>query len=362
MTKKEHGKISFVKFFLTSIFLLLALPLNGLATTEENSGTATGFNYQVDFPENQTDTSLGYYDLMMTPGQQQTITLTLSNPSEESVTVNLDLNGAKTNSNGVIEYAANSIENDPSLAYDFTEIVSGPDSVELAAGETKQLELTIQMPEASFDGVIAGGLVMQRPEEEAAQSDDASGGSRVGNRYRYAVSILLRESDVEVAPELSFNEAFAEQQNYRNTIFVNYSNIAATYVNGLTVQAQISESGSSQVLWESRKTGMRMAPNSFMNFPISMNGDRMTPGTYTAHVNAYVGDQSWEWTEEFEITQEEADEFNERDVGLVQDRGFDWQIIAIIVGGFLAVVLLGFLVVRRIRRQNKKNKKDKRKK
>lgn len=202
---------------------------------------------------------------------------------------------------------------------------------------------------------------MQRPEEEAAQSDDASGGSRVGNRYRYAVSILLRESDVEVAPELSFNEAFAEQQNYRNTIFVNYSNIAATYVNGLTVQAQISESGSSQVLWESRKTGMRMAPNSFMNFPISMNGDRMTPGTYTAHVNAYVGNQSWEWTEEFEITQEEADEFNERDVGLVQDRGFDWQIIAMIVGGFLAVVLLGFLVVRRIRKQNKKNKKGKHK-
>lgn len=357
---RKIKKSSLSLFSFLGIVFLMFVPSATRATSSEEAETTTGFTYQINYPENQINTELGYYDLMMTPGQQQTISVSLQSTSAETVTVNLSLNGAKTNNNGVIEYANSQIENDPSLAYDFTDIVSGPSSVDIPAGESIQVELTIQMPEATFDGVIAGGLTMQRAENETNSSEEASSGSRIDNRYRYAVSILLRESDVEVLPDLAFNQAFANQQNYRNTIFVGYSNIAATYVNGLTVQAQITESGSDQVLWESRKTGMRMAPNSYMNFPISMSGDRMTAGTYTAHVKAYAENLSWEWTEDFEITQDEADEFNERDVGIVQNRGVDWRLITAIVGGFLVVVLLIFLVVRQIRK-NKKNKKNQKK-
>ncbi|MHC5249311.1 DUF916 and DUF3324 domain-containing protein [Enterococcus sp. LJL90] len=350
--KKERllGLLAFV------IFLIgFMMPNRAMATSSSGDAGIGNFTYSLEYPENQTDTSLGYYHLMMQPGQQQTLNLIMSNPSETAVTVNLALNGAKTNQNGVIEYANSEIENDASLAFDFKDIVTGPNSVELAPGETKAVPLEIQMPETSFDGVIAGGLqMMQAGQGESSENED--GGSTVINQYAYVISILLQETDVELTPDLQWNQAYGGQSNYRNTMFVNFSNVVATYVNNMTVDAQITTQGSNEVLYESRTTSIRMAPNSFIDYPITMNGDRMEAGMYTAHVvvTTLTGER-WEWTEDFEITEEEATQYNERDVGLVQDTGIDWKIIAAIAGGFLAVILLVFLTVRQIRK-NKKSK------
>lgn len=342
---------SFVSFFL--------LPGQGFASSEDANAeqiSSAGFTYNIEFPENQIDTSIGYFNLMMSPGQQQTISVILSNPGTEAMVVELDLNGAKTNSNGVIEYNNGDIENDASLPFPFEDIVTGPETVDLAAGETKQVELNIQMPETSFDGIIAGGLQLMRA-NQVEEANEGATGSRVVNQYAYAISILLQENDAQLTPELQYNRAYAGQVNYRNAFFINYSNIVATFLNDLTVEAQIMNQGSNEVLYEARTTSMRMAPNTFMDFPVSLNGDRMEPGTYTAHVLAFSGDQRWEWTEDFEVTEEEAREFNERDVGLEQETGIDWQLVAMLVGGFIAVVVLIFALVTAIRKNNKQKKK-----
>ncbi|MHC5250263.1 DUF916 and DUF3324 domain-containing protein [Enterococcus sp. LJL90] len=347
----------FVKLFFLFVLGMISVTMGNekaLATADQGNGSsATGFNYQVMLPENQIDSSLGYYDLAMNPSQQQVISMTLTNPGEEAIKVGLKLNAAKTNNNGVIEYNRPDIENDPSLQFNFNQLVSVPETIDLAAGETKQLDISIQMPETAYDGVIAGGLTMQRIVDET-EGSDSEAGSYVNNKYAYAVSILLREGNNDLQPDLQFNKAYAGQQNYRNTIFVSFSNVVATYVNNLTVDAQITAEGSNEVLWETRRTTMRMAPNSFIDFPISMAGSQMEPGQYTAHVNAYIGDQKWEWHENFEISEKEANEYNERDAGLVQERGIDWRLIATIVIGFIALVGIIFFIV--TRRKNKKKK------
>lgn len=341
------------------ILIIGLLPTKVLASSDGET-PATGFTYQLNFPENQLDSNLNYFNLMMTPGQEQEISLTLSNPGTEAITVELNLNGAKTNSNGVIEWTTDEIDNDASLAFPFEELISGPESVDLAGGETKEVAFSIKMPETSFDGIIAGGLQLVK----SGQDDDVdtSEGSRVVNRYAYAVSIVLQESDITLTPELQYNRTYAGQSNYRNAIFVNLSNIVATFLNDLTIETQISRQGSSEVLYEAKTTSMRMAPNSFIDFPISMNGDRMEAGIYTSHVLATSGDQRWEWTEEFEITADEAEKYNERDVGLEQDNAIDWLLIAGIVGGFVVLVLVIFLILRFTKRRKKKVQQQRRKK
>lgn len=316
----------------------------------EDPPVSAGFTYKLEFPENQQDQSLGYYKLLMTPGQKQTLTIILSNPGTEKITVNLALNGAKTNKNGVIEYANREIANDPSLAFAFEDLVTGPESVDLAAGETKNVELVIAMPETGFEGVIAGGLQLMK----AGQTDNAgseSSGSTVINQYAYVVSILLQESEAILQPDLHFNEAYAGQLNYRNSVYVNFSNVIAAYLNDLTVEAQVMKHGSNTVLYETKKTSMRMAPNTFIDFPISMNGERMVAGTYTVRVLATAGDQRWEWKEDFDITEEEAQKYNERDVGLTQETGINWGLIAGIVGGFVGLVVLVSVLVKVLRRK-----------
>ncbi|MBL1231078.1 DUF916 domain-containing protein, partial [Enterococcus sp. BWB1-3] len=124
--RKDFGKKNvnnffkvFISFFLLS-FTVAATNITAWGAEEAAEGdspSAAGFTYSLEFPENQLNTNLGYYQLMMTPGQEQTLSVIFSNPGSEAITVNLALNGAKTNKTGVIEYANRDIENDASLAF-----------------------------------------------------------------------------------------------------------------------------------------------------------------------------------------------------------------------------------------------------
>lgn len=347
------------------ILLMVALVLsaalfNNIAHADDNLAGATGFTYSLDFPDNQMDDNIGYYKLRMSKGQEQTLRITLNNPSTEEVTVNIGLNGAVTNQNGVIEYGDSDIENDASLKFDFEDIVSGPEFVNLQAGESKILELKITMPKTATSGVIAGGIQLMKANQENNASGE--GGSRIINQYAYVIGLLLQESDEMLTPNLKLNKVFAGQNNYRNAIFVDFSNVIPAFLNEMTVETQINAKGKDAVLFERKQTAMRMAPNSFIQFPVSMNGERMVSGTYVANILVTSGNQRWEWTEEFEITQDDATKFNERDVGLVQEKGLNWQLIALIVGAVLLLsgLIFGIMIFLRKNKdsENKRNKKS----
>lgn len=351
--KKRINVIGIVSLIVLMLLPSVLFSRSAYADESNDVAGATGFTYSLNFPENQIDENIGYYKLKMSKGQEQTVTVTLTNPSAEKVTVNVGLNGAVTNQNGVIEYGDSDIENDASLKFDFEDIVTGPESVDLEAGETKTLELKIKMPETGIEGVIAGGIQLMKANQDDNVSNE--GGSRIINQYAYVIGLLLQENEQELTPDLNLNKVFAGQSNYRNAIFIDFSNIIPAFLNDMTVETQINAKGNDAVLYERKQTAMRMAPNSFIQFPVSMNGERMVSGTYVANILVTSGDQKWAWTEEFEITQEDADKFNERDVGLVQEKGLNWQLIAMIVGAVLLLIgmIFGIMTYLRKKKQQK---------
>lgn len=318
------------------------------------------FNYDTVKPENQQGDSQ-YFNLRMQPGQKQTVQIMLTNRAEQEQTIEVSLNSAKTNSNGVIEYGPNSIKNDPSLKYDFKEIVSAPAEVTLKPNETVPLNLEIAMPETNYDGIVVGGIYLKsKPtKEEAAEKKKAAG---VVNEYAYVVGMILQETDTAVKPDLSLNKVYPALSNYRNAIFANFSNINPTFVNSMTVEMEVTKKGSETVLYDTKRADMRMAPNSMIDFPLVMNGDQMEPGDYKAHIKVTDGDQKWEWTKEFKITKEDADKYNAQDVTLIQERGIDWKLIALIAGGIFIVFLAVFFTVRKMNKNKKKKRKQLKKK
>lgn len=359
MTKR---KINIKIIVVLSLFLFCNLISNLTANADEPKKEQARFSYKVNFPDNQMNNDVGYYHLKVEPGQEQTVQLTFSNPGKVKTAVGISLNGAKTNSNGVIEYGDTNIKNDKSLKFDFKKIVSAPKKVELNPGETKNIDFKIKMPETSFDGVVSGGI--QMIQENQTDVED-KGGSLVLNEYAFIVGMLLQETDVQVKPKLKLNSVEAGQANYKNTVYINYSNTQATTVNNMTTEVQINKKGEDIVLYERKQTKMRMAPNSFIAFPVAMNGEKMVEGDYTAKILVTADDGvKEEWTKDFKITKEQADKFNERDVGLVQDKGFNWKLIAMIVIGFFVVVVIIVVVVNVIRKSKKKgsNKKSSKKK
>lgn len=335
---------------LTAFFILLCGQVSSLAAGE-------GFGYEVLLPKNQMDKNIGYFHLKMEPGQEQKAQIKLTNLSGKKIVVKVGINGAKTNTNGLIEYNSNNKKDDPSVIFPFTDIVNAPKKVELNPKEEKMLDIAIKMPETSYDGQIAGGIQMV----EAGQDDESKqGGATVINEYAYVVGMILQETDTPVKPKLKLNSVKAGQANLKNTIFVNYSNTKAEYFEDMTAEVQISKKGSSTVLYEKKQAKMRMAPNTQINFPIDMGGERMEAGNYTAKILVTGShDIKEEWTKDFKITDEEANKYNERDIGLVQEKGFNWKLIVLIVVGAFAAVLIIFLIIHFIRKNGKGNKKSK---
>lgn len=359
-TSMKKRLITYLALF---TYIVFGIGFSTTAFADESNKTADqqaaelglGFTYKVVKPENQRS-SVGYFDLRMNAGQKQTVEIELANGSDEEITIGVSLNGAKTNGNGVIEYGPSAIEKDKSLKYDFVDIVTGPKEVVLPPKTMIPLKLEIAMPASDIDGVISGGIQLKQQTKEEKDEKEKTG---ITNEYAYLVGMLLSENDTVVTPNLELNKVYAGLANYRNAVFVNFSNVQPAYLENMTVDVQIMKKGSEEVLYDTKKAGMRMAPNSLIDFPVEMNGDRMEAGDYKAHILVTADDKKWEWTEEFTITDEEADKFNGQDVSLTQERGIDWKLIAMIVGGIIAVVVIIFFIVRSVQQKKMKNRKKK---
>lgn len=351
MNKKFLAYITIIFYIAIT---LISRPNAASANESSEEAASSGFSYKVIYPENQHKEA-SYFDLRMTPGQKQTVVIQLSNSSDKEVTVDVGLNSTKTNSNGVLENGPSSLEKDSSLKYDFADIVKGKESVVIPPKQTVDYPIDITMPEATYDGVISGGIYMIERDQESEKQE-----GMIKNKYAYLVGMLLTETDREVKPDLKLNKVYADLKNYRNAIMIDFSNTQSAYLDDMTVDVQVMGAKSDEVLYDTKQTKMRMAPNSKIKFPVSMNGEKMVPGDYRAHVlvTAKTGEK-WEWEQKFTISNEEADKFNQEDVSLLQENRINWQLILLIIFGVLIVILIIYFIVRTMNKKKKKNTKNK---
>ncbi|OJG96726.1 hypothetical protein RV18_GL001932 [Enterococcus termitis] len=356
MYERKNKKMKVKKAFLLLLFLGPII-LNHLVAfvdgyAEESQPASMAFYYEVLQPENQRN-DVGYFDLLMKPNQKQTVKINLVNTGEESIAIDVRLNGAKSSSNGVIDYGPNELPKDESVDIDFTDIVKSVDTIEVPAKSSKELSINIDMPEQSFDGVIAGGIQLQAREDDTTVTQGA-----IRNRFAYIIGMLLTETDKKIEPNIVFRNVYAGQSNFRNTIFVTLSNVEKMFLEDVSINVQIRQKGKKDVLFSEEKEKMRMAPNSLLQFPVSMTGERMVAGEYTADISVSQHQKQWSWSEDFVISKTEADTFNGEDVDLQEQNIFDWKFMLII---FLLIVIsmLMLLILFRMWR-NKKSKKARR--
>lgn len=347
MTKK-HKNI--VKLF--CLLIILLLPKLAFADDNEAIMKQVGFTYKINHPDNQIGTG-GALNLKMTPGQEQDVTVTISNSSDQAVTLDLSLNGARTNNYGGLEYGPNQFEADKSMAYDITDLISMENEVVIPKQSDKELVLKLKMPKVPFDGIVTGGV--QMIEKDGIKKPVTETG--IVNKVAYLFGITLEMTDKEILPELDLKKVYPEQANFRNAIFLDIANIMPMKVQGLMLDVEIYQSGKTEVLYESKKNNMELAPNTLMSYPVSLGGERMTAGKYTAKILASAHDKEWKWEKEFTITREDADLFNQKDVNIIQERGLNWKVIVIIIFGLVFVMAGLYLVSKKMSRRKKNQKK-----
>ncbi|EOV9529248.1 DUF916 and DUF3324 domain-containing protein [Bacillus cytotoxicus] len=299
-------------------------------------------------PENQIDKNQSYFDLKMKPGQKQTLQVQMKNDTDKDVIVETYANTAITNSNGIVDYSTKNPKFDSTLKFPFSKIAKVQKETKIPAKSTVTLDVNVEMPNEPFDGVILGGLYFKEKEDEKIKGK--SDNVQIKNKYAYAIGVVLSETNNEVKPDLKLNDIKPGQVNARNVVTANLQNTKAAMLKHLTVDAKVYTEKGKNILHETKKEDLRMAPNSNFDYAISWENKALEPGTYRLEMKATDGDQKWEWTKKFTIEGDKAKELNETAVEAQKDYTMYY-----IVGGIVLVILLLILMFWLGRRsQNKK--------
>ena len=155
------------KFLIICIFICSTLFIS-----TKVDAASMGYSVKANIPENQIDKDKSYFDLKMKPNEEQAITLTVSNSSEEKIELNIVPNNAKTNQNGVIDYSEENLKKDNSQVYSLTDIISGKQKIALNPGETKEVSFQLKMPSEEIDGIVLGGFYIYKEDTDSKNTSE----------------------------------------------------------------------------------------------------------------------------------------------------------------------------------------------
>lgn len=332
------------------ISLLIALLFGGVvlggpvANADEGE---IGFTISPNLPENQIDKEAGYFDLRMTPGQEQTIEVSVINQSTQDAVYDININQANTNESGFVDYSENLKDKDESMKYATEDIVNTADNIAVPAGETVNVPITITMPDEEFDGEILAGIQVLKEEAEDEQS------SGFKNEYAYLIGLRLTMNDNKVMRELNLKGIEVDETFGESAVIATLQNPTMDAIGKMDYVGKIyPKDDKENPIHEFSYVGneMSMAPNSIYNFAITMGSKELKAGEYVVDftVNDAQGNQ-WEFNEEFTITKEKAEAVNEIVIADAPKAEAGIPGWAFAVGGILTglVIMMGILLLKK---------------
>lgn len=323
--------------------MLLALNATALVSFAEETGDV-GYDIQAVIPENQVDKTQSYFDLRMTPKQEQTIQVKVNNTSDESSDFVVSINQAYTNNQGFIDYSQ-AVQPDKSMNYKIADIATYAKNVTVPAQSSKVVDIQLKMPAETFDGQILAGIHVVKKNK----SEKTSG---ITSQYAYVLGLKLTETDtavkrdlqlVSVKPAVSFG-ATSVVAKLRNPTMDAYGHLKYT--------AKVTKKGSSEALRNvSYDKNMQLAPTSTYDFAIDWQGKKLVAGKYTLHLTvADALDNVWQFDEDFTITGAAAKKVNKVVVTKANQIPF-W--VYLLIGVLLLLILLLIILILVSKRRKK---------
>ncbi|GKT03079.1 DUF916 and DUF3324 domain-containing protein [Furfurilactobacillus entadae] len=350
MSKRTVGSWLTVIIAITVIFF--GGVTSGHAADKTNN---VGYSVKAELPDNQIHKDNTFYDLKMTPGQEETLKATIYNLTNKDITVSTAIHTAYTNSNGVIEYVKTTKTYDSTLKYKMSDLTKlrGPATVTVPANGHKEVTAQVTMPkDDKFKGVILGGWYFKRTDQTA--TGNVKGSMNIQNEYSYVIGMKYTV-DKEVDPTMAMGSVSAGMTNAHKGVFPTIRNTSARIIPNMTVKSKIINKQTGKTVKTLTKKNVQMAPNSGYRIQMLYNQDTLQPGKYKVDITAKNADHAWHFTKDFTISQQEAKTYNKKDVN---NKGISiWWFIIGGALGMLILVLLGIWIFFLIRNRGKKSRK-----
>ena len=334
------------KILLPIITVFLISMFVQASTVWANTG---GFALTPIFPENQDPDTQGFFNIMVTAGQQQEISVRIRNFRDEPITVELSLITASTNRNGIIEYSSPGIQ-DETMAYAFADIARflyDSEEIYIPAGQSVDVPIVINIPEEGFDGIILGAVhaLLGITDEEIAAA------GTIINRFAGVIPVRLQENDIRIAPDFLLGDVHADVINRRPAVVAEIRNPAPRVTLNVLARVEIIPVGADEPVLTRTNVNVDFAPNSIFHFTITDDmGIGLEAGDYIARVGLEHREMSWSFESQFEILPGEAERLQEAALNIQRQiqsptGGAASPLQTIIIAGTAVLVILSAIVL-----------------
>ncbi len=335
MNLKNVRKLNLVviMMLLVSAFFQTNIP-SLYANTEE-----ADFTVQAVLPENQVNQNVSYFDLLMEPGDEQTLEVVLTNKTDKPVDVQVEAITASTNRNGIIDYSTPNIS-DETMEVVFSEIanVLTPNlTIDPLSSTTAQVEIT--MPKEEYDGIVLGGIVVTGDPE-----DGQGEGTSIVNQFSYVIGTQLTETDKTVNPDFELASVSPDVVDFLPALVAELRNTNSQIVKDATVSVELYR-GSNQntLIAEYNKGNIDVAPNSIFPLTLYLENGELTAGKYSGRILLEHEGEEWEFEFGFEISEDEAKSLEDNSI-ITYPEETDSQMVLYVIIGILILVILIFIL------------------
>ncbi|MBM7711562.1 DUF916 and DUF3324 domain-containing protein [Enterococcus xiangfangensis] len=332
----QRKRLLFV--FFTVLGMFFSFPM--ISHAADASGD---FGVKPVFPENQLDKAIGYFDLLVTPEQEQTLEVTLTNSADKERAFEVSINPAVTSDGGTIDYGQEKPRLDESLPFDVREVLT-IEKKEYTVAVKSEITIPIKakIPAEAFTGRVLAGIHVT-PKEEEGKNSSKKDGVQIKNRIAYNLAVVLQESQDAVTPDLKLLSGDVVAVNASPTVQLFFQNPKPTIINKLIFTSKIYYED--QLYIENTSNEFLVAPSSNFHLNLDLDGGRAKAGNYRAEIVAKSGeDYEWHFTQKFTIKEEEAKKVNENSIFAVEEKSFPWiYIILAVIALLLLIILIVYL-------------------
>lgn len=321
-----------------------------------SSVAAEGLNVAVYpiHPENQI-TNASFFNVLVKPEEKGKMALKFENLSDKSVTLDVNIMTASTNSNGSIDYTKEQPLLNDTLEYSMNDIFKESSKIiTLNKKESRVVEFDYEIPKEEFSGSLLGAFYIKERKSETSSFDF---------RFSQVIAIQIQESKKKIEPAFKLSDIDIMQYNKQASFMITIENLKAILLKDTDISGKITKKGSKVIKFNFNLDKQSIAPNSNLILPITIPTDiGIDAGDYKLELQINNKGKKYEYSKDFEVTALALERagFKEDKSKMVNIFNFYYVLIGIILFVILGVSIIVFRTLKKNKTTIKKKRVKKR--
>ncbi|MEG0327924.1 MAG: DUF3324 domain-containing protein [Erysipelothrix sp.] len=343
-----------VKRILVSIMslLIVVVMVNPIEAASYNKFTINAVQ-----PENQIDKSVGYFDLRVDSETKQTLEVEVFNNGNEPMEAKMLLVNGSTGNNATKQFNIQT-DIDESMQHPITDFVSLREETMVVKPKSKEtVHLDVDLKDASFDGVIMGGITVVANEVNMNDKKGNDGEIALDNQIAYTLAVQMRMSDIEIDSNLNYLKTDYTVVDMQPKFTSNIQNDQAVLLNNISIKGDVRYKDSNKVVGTVNRDNGGILPNTNFDVVYDLSEDSVESGVYVVDLKITDGKDTWHWQETIDVTNEQIDSATNEKIDFKDKSKSKFYII--ILGILILIILILLFIILKRRKKDEDESTDK---